>query len=275
MKTIKDIKDFHLVKRVKSVKELPIGVLKDVLSENEIRELHGLREEKSPSKEELSSIVKNYVSEISEDLKGEDGKSPSKEELSSIVKNYVSEISEDLKGEDGKSPSKEELDSLIEEALETVFEEINPIVDFDISQDQKGLSLNIKKANGEEDSKPFNLSFQNIGRSGGGGGAGTSRRIRQLEAEVDTLQTQNENSVLYFASIAPSTGTYTGDQLTLLTYDDFLGITNHTKELTYTGEELTSTQEIFLYEGTTWTVDITLTYSSGVWQTKNINISKV
>jgi len=63
--------------------------------------------------------------------------------------------------------------------------------------------------------------------------------------------------------------------LTSLTYTDFQGITNHTKTLTYTGDELTSTQEVFDYDAVTWTVDITLTYLSGVWQTKNINISKV
>lgn len=84
-----------------------------------------------------------------------------------------------------------------------------------------------------------------------------------------------EDTILYLASIAPSTATYTDDKLTTLTYSDFQGITNHTKTLTYTGDLLTSTQENFDYDGRTWTVDITLTYSSGVWQSKNINISKV
>lgn len=84
-----------------------------------------------------------------------------------------------------------------------------------------------------------------------------------------------EDSILYLASIAPSTATYTGDKITLLTYDDFQDITSHTKTLAYTGDDLTQTVEGFVYDSKTWTVTIDLTYLSGVWQTKSINIVKV
>ena len=102
------------------------------------------------------------------------------------------------------------------------------------------------------------------GRSGGFVSVGSS-----------SSSTVPEDAILYLASIAPSTATYTGDKITLLTYDAFQNITNHTKTLSYTGDELTSTQEIFDYNGQTWTVDITLAYSAGVWQSKSITINKV
>lgn len=102
------------------------------------------------------------------------------------------------------------------------------------------------------------------GRSGGFVSVGSS-----------SSSTVPEDAILYLASIAPSTATYTGDKITLLTYDSFQKITNHTKTLSYTGDELTSTQEIFDYNGQTWTVDITLTYSAGIWQSKSITINKV
>ena len=86
---------------------------------------------------------------------------------------------------------------------------------------------------------------------------------------------EGEGSILYMASIAPSTATYTVDKITLLTYGDFQGITGHTKSLTYTGSELTSTEEVFEYKSQTWTVDVGLIYSAGVWQSKTISISKV
>ena len=84
-----------------------------------------------------------------------------------------------------------------------------------------------------------------------------------------------EDTILYLASIAPSTATYQGNKLQTITYSDFQGITNHTKALTYSGNSLTDTQEIFTYSNKTWTIDVTLTYAAGVWQSKSITITKV
>lgn len=96
--------------------------------------------------------------------------------------------------------------------------------------------------------------------------------IFTINANVQSIP---EDSILYLASIAPSTATYTGEKITLLTYDDFNNITSHTKTLTYTGNDLTQTVESFVYDSQTWTVTIDLAYSSGVWQSKNVNIVKV
>jgi hypothetical protein len=79
--------------------------------------------------------------------------------------------------------------------------------------------------------------------------------------EEVTSSGTSTGGVLYLASIAPWTSTYSGGKLTSLAYSDFENITSHTKTFTYTGSNLTSTQEIFTYDGDTWTLDHTYTYS--------------
>jgi len=138
------------------------------------------------------------------------------------------------------------------------------VKDIDIKEEASQLVFTITYDDGSK-------KVEKVAKGGGstvvvrGGGGGGSTPVTGLP----------EDTILYLASIAPSTGSYTDEKLTLLTYSDFQGITNHTKTLTYTVDELTSTQEVFDYDNRTWTVDITLTYLAGVWQSKNINISKV
>lgn len=72
-----------------------------------------------------------------------------------------------------------------------------------------------------------------------------------------------------------SSGSYTSDKLTLITFADTDKYTNNTKTLNYTGDELTQTVNVFDYEDQTWTVTRDYTYLAGVWQTKSINIVKV
>ena len=72
-----------------------------------------------------------------------------------------------------------------------------------------------------------------------------------------------------------SSGSYTSDKLTLITFEDTDKYTNNTKTLNYTGDEMTQTVNVFDYEGQTWTVTRDYTYLAGVWQTKSINIVKV
>lgn len=114
-----------------------------------------------------------------------------------------------------------------------------------------------------------------VGEDGRDGLDGMNGGVISASAPVQGGSTLPEDTILYLASIAPSTATYTGDKITLLTYDDFQDITNHTKTLAYTGDDLTQTVEGFVYDSKTWTVTIDLTYLSGVWQTKSINIVKV
>ena len=138
------------------------------------------------------------------------------------------------------------------------------VADLEIDEKAGSVEFTIKYTDGK---------FKKKSIEKGGGDTGVFyQREKGTPVIPDVLP---EDTILYLASIAPSTGSYTGGKLTSFTYTDFQGITNHTKTLTYTGDELTSTQEVFDYDAVTWTVDITLTYLSGVWQTKNINISKV
>ena len=168
-----------------------------------------------------------------------------------------------LNGKPGKNPSKRELTKAIRDELTTELQKnkIVSVTDVNIEQHQSGADLVLNMSDGEVRRNKFTLQF-----------SAAAPRKTKISEESSTLP---EDTILYLASIAPSTATYTDDKLTTLTYSDFQGITNHTKTLTYTNDLLTSTQENFDYDGRTWTVDITLTYSSGVWQSKNINISKV
>ena len=92
-----------------------------------------------------------------------------------------------------------------------------------------------------------------------------------VEQALDYLL--NEIGAIYLASLADWTATYSGSQLTTLTYSDYEGITNHSKTFTYTGSNLTSTSETFDYNGESWTIAVTLTYSSGKVQTKSTVIT--
>jgi hypothetical protein len=173
-----------------------------------------------------------------------------------------------LKGAPGKDADMNKLTKAAEKVALKKVNDVNPVVDVNIIQDARSAQLVLTKADGSEEKNDFML------RVSGVNGRYARSKINELSSD-SSGGTLSEDTILYLASIAPSTATYTDDKLTTLTYSDFQGITNHTKSLTYTGNELTATQEIFDYDGKTWTVDITLTYSSGVWQSKNINISKV
>lgn len=68
---------------------------------------------------------------------------------------------------------------------------------------------------------------------------------------------------------------YTGDQLTSITYADFEGVTNHTKSLTYVGDNLTEIQEIFDYDGNNYTYDVELFYSGNFVSSKTATLTVV
>jgi hypothetical protein len=99
----------------------------------------------------------------------------------------------------------------------------------------------------------------------------------ELSANILNLQSlykpDEEEMILFLAGEAPGTASYDGNEISAIVYNDFEGITNHTKSFTFTGKNLTNTQEIFDYNSQNWTVDVTLGYSGKLWQSKSVTIT--
>ena len=138
------------------------------------------------------------------------------------------------------------------------------IIDVDIKDTREKATITIKYSDNTKDvqtiQKPATGGVLRVG--------GSTTVINQGEGQTD-LQVIDE------AEGGNSSGSYTSDKLTLITFADTDKYTNNTKTLNYTGDELTQTVNVFDYEGQTWTVTRDYTYLAGVWQTKSINIVKV
>ncbi len=253
---------------MKSIENLPLSELKQILTPEEIMELTGATLIKG---KDGDSIKGDPGKSIKGD-KGDPGKSIKGDPGKSIKGNKGDRGLRGLKGKAGKDAKPVDMVKLVkaaEDVASTAIKSFNPIVDVNIEQDSEGAKLLLTKSDGEVVENRFQL------RVSSSNGRYTRTKINELEKEIESIQV-SEDSILYMASIAPSTATYTGELITLLTYDSFSGITNHTKTLGYdTSDQLTTTQEIFDYNSQTWTIDISLTYVNGIWQTKSINIAKV
>lgn len=66
---------------------------------------------------------------------------------------------------------------------------------------------------------------------------------------------------------------YAGEQLTNITYEDFEDVTFHVKELNYTGKQLTSSTEVFTYDGKIWTYDLTFSYTGEQLTSKSATLT--
>ncbi len=93
-------------------------------------------------------------------------------------------------------------------------------------------------------------------------GAGTQGRAG-IDGQGGDVQ------VLNTVKLAGGTFTYISEVLDIITYEDYEGATDHTKQLTYTTGKLTQTTEIFTYAAQVWTVTIDFTYIGNVLSTKS------
>lgn len=82
--------------------------------------------------------------------------------------------------------------------------------------------------------------------------------------------------VLYLADESPASSyAYTDGSLTSVSYSNYSGITNHTKDITYTSGNISQIVRTFTYDGQTWVVTTDLTYSNDLIATKSITINKI
>lgn len=66
---------------------------------------------------------------------------------------------------------------------------------------------------------------------------------------------------------------YTGDQLTSIAYADFEGVTGHSKTLTYSGDNISSTSESYAYENRDWTYNVSFTYTGNKLTAKSATLT--
>ena len=86
---------------------------------------------------------------------------------------------------------------------------------------------------------------------------------------------KEDSDVIRQAGSGDSTLSYIADVLDSITYSDTATITNNSKSFTYTSEVLTGISHVFDYDGQTWTVTTTLTYTGSSLTGKTITVNKV
>ena len=101
-----------------------------------------------------------------------------------------------------------------------------------------------------------------------------SIQLSDLVVQTTGVVSETLGDVLELASRAGvSLYSYTGEQLTSITYSDFNGIASHSKTLSYTGEQLTSTSETFTYGGKSWQYDVSFMYTGEQLTSKSATLT--
>lgn len=104
---------------------------------------------------------------------------------------------------------------------------------------------------------------------------GTLSNQTDLQAVLDGKLDEQDSYIIDLANSSNATYSYTGSQLSTITYSNTAVITSNSKVFTYTGSQLDSIVHTFNYDGQLWTVTTTLSYTSGSLTGKNTGIVKV
>ena len=113
---------------------------------------------------------------------------------------------------------------------------------------------------------------------------GTKENLGRVEGEEthysiigqsNGASTASDSSIIDEANFYDASYSYTGTQLTLITFVDTARITGNTKTLSYTGTQLTQTVQVFTYESQVWTVTSSFVYTGTQLSSKTVNVVKV
>lgn len=104
---------------------------------------------------------------------------------------------------------------------------------------------------------------------------GTLSDQTDLQAILDGKLEEQDAYIINLANSSNATYSYTGSQLSTVTYSNTAVISSNSKAFTYTGTQLDSIVHTFNYDGQSWTVTTTLSYISGSLTGKNTEIVKV
>ena len=104
---------------------------------------------------------------------------------------------------------------------------------------------------------------------------GTLSDQADLQEVLDGKLNEEDSYIVDLANSSNASFSYTGSQLSTITYNDTAVITSNSKSFTYTGSQLDLIVHTFNYDGQSWTVTTTLSYTSGSLTGKNTGIVKV
>jgi hypothetical protein len=145
-----------------------------------------------------------------------------------------------------------------------------------ISDEGRSITLDINSTNSITVSNQGVQGIQGVeGSAIWGNVAGTLSDQSDLQAALDSKLTKEDSDIIRQAGSGNNTLSYIADVLDSITYSDTATITNNTKSLTYTSEVLTGISHVFDYDGQTWTVTTTLTYTGSSLTGKTITVNKV